>query len=41
MAIITKCSTCPRTYVVLGQHSRTMKAMWICPRCKRGRNLPR
>jgi ribosomal protein L37AE/L43A len=41
MAILAKCSKCRRSYLVLGQHFRTMTKVWICPRCKRGRNLPR
>jgi transposase-like protein len=38
--ILTKCSTCPRSYTVVGQRARKT-ATWICPRCKRSRNLPR
>ena len=39
MPILAKCSTCPRTYTVIGQRA-PKKATWICTRCKRGRNLP-
>ena len=41
MAVLSKCSRYQRPYMVIGSHSRTLMAMWICPRCKRGRNLPR
>ncbi len=41
MAFLAKCSRCQRPYMVIGPQSRTLMAVWICPRCKRGRNLPR
>lgn len=41
MPLLASCSRCRRTYMVLGPHSRTIVPVWICPRCKRRRNLPR
>ncbi len=38
MPILSKCSKCRRSYTVIGQRARTTM-MWICPRCKRSRNL--
>ncbi len=40
MPILTKCSKCRRSYTVIGQRARTTMT-WICPRCKRSRNLTR
>ena len=39
MPILAKCSKCSRSYTVIGQRARRAM-LWICPRCKRGRNLP-
>ncbi len=41
MPRLAKCSRCRRTYMVVGPHSGVMTFEWICPRCKRARNLPR
>ncbi len=41
MPVSARCSRCKRTYMVIGLQSRTLMAAWTCPRCKRGRNLPR
>lgn len=41
MPTAAQCSQCQRTYVVIGPHSPILGTVWICPRCKRGRNLPR
>lgn len=40
MPTIAKCARCQRTYMVVGPRSGMMTVEWICPRCKRGRNLP-
>ncbi len=40
MPILAKCSKCRRSYTVIGQRARTSMT-WICPRCKRSRNLTR
>ncbi len=40
MPILAKCSKCRRSYTVIGQRARTTMT-WICPRCKRSRNLTR
>jgi transposase-like protein len=40
MPILTKCSKCRRSYTVIGQRAHTTMT-WICPRCKRSRNLTR
>ncbi len=40
MPILSKCSKCRRSYTVIGQRARTTMT-WICPRCKRSRNLTR
>lgn len=40
MPAIAKCVTCQLTYTILYKGS-TILAQWICPRCKRSRNLPR
>jgi len=39
VATLTKCPKCRRTYLVFGKPCRST-VVWICPRCKRGRNLP-
>ncbi len=41
MPTVAHCSKCLRTYMVVGPHSPTSVDDWICPRCKRVRNLPR
>ena len=41
MPTVAQCAKCQRTYMVVGPHSPTTMDNWICPRCKRGRNLPR
>jgi len=44
MAVFASCFRCGRAYGILGahfRHFRTMMPSWTCPRCKRGRNLPR
>lgn len=40
MPALAKCLNCRLTYMVLGKGSNTIMR-WICPRCKRRRNLPR
>ncbi len=41
MPTVAHCSKCLRTYMVVGPHSPKTMNDWICPRCKRVRNLPR
>ncbi len=40
MPSVAHCSRCERTYIVIGPPSPGQRDVWICPRCKRGRNLP-
>lgn len=40
MPTVANCSRCERTYMVIGPHPSGQRDVWICPRCKRARNLP-
>ena len=40
MASLNQCDRCRRRYVVIGQRNGKL-LIWICPRCKKARNLPR
>lgn len=40
MPTLANCSRCERTYMVIGPHPPGQRDVWICPRCKRARNLP-
>ncbi len=41
MPTVAQCAKCQRTYMVVGPHYPKTMNDWICPRCKRVRNLPR